>query len=221
MNLSDPFSGMYRDPDEQQFIVTEMTALIAHDPTNTQAYFRRGNAFSKALARAILALFGWRVTGEVPDRAKMVAIVAPHSTNWDFVVGILVVFALGLRVRYLGKHTLFHPPLGWLMRWLGGTPVVRESPQGAVQDAAEMIAREDKVLLGIAPEGTRTPGKPWRSGFYNIATAAQVPILPAAFDYPANALRLFPLFEPTGDYKADLARLQALYAGIRRRDTRA
>lgn len=182
---------------------------------------RRGNAFSKALARAILALFGWRVTGEVPDRAKMVAIVAPHSTNWDFVVGILVVFALGLRVRYLGKHTLFHPPLGWLMRWLGGTPVVRESPQGAVQDAAEMIAREDKVLLGIAPEGTRTPGKPWRSGFYNIATAAQVPILPAAFDYPAKALRLFPLFEPTGDYKADLARLQALYAGIRRRDTRA
>jgi len=182
---------------------------------------RRGNAFSKAFARAILALFGWRVTGEVPDRAKMVAIVAPHSTNWDFVVGILVVFALGLRVRYLGKHTLFRPPLGWLMRWLGGTPVVRESPQGAVQDAAEMVAREDKVLLGIAPEGTRTPGKPWRSGFYNIATAAQVPILPAAFDYPAKALRLFPLFEPTGDYKADLARLQALYAGIRRRDTRA
>lgn len=182
---------------------------------------RRGNAFSKALARTILALFGWRVTGEVPDRAKMVAIVAPHSTNWDFVVGILVVFALGLRVRYLGKHTLFNPPLGWLMRWLGGTPVVRESPQGAVQDAAEMIARADRVLLGIAPEGTRTPGTPWRSGFYNIATAAGVPILPAAFDYPAKALRLFPLFEPTGDYKADLARLQALYAGIRRRDTRA
>ncbi|MGD9953512.1 MAG: lysophospholipid acyltransferase family protein [Burkholderiales bacterium] len=182
---------------------------------------RRGNAFSKAFARALLALFGWRVTGELPDRPKLVAVVAPHSSNWDFVVGILVVFALGLRVRYLGKHTLFRPPLGWLMRWLGGTPVVRESPQGAVQDAAEMIAREDKVLLGIAPEGTRTPGKPWRSGFYNIAVAAQVPILPAAFDYPGKALRLFPLFEPTGDYQADLARLQAHYAGIRRRDTRA
>jgi 1-acyl-sn-glycerol-3-phosphate acyltransferase len=180
---------------------------------------RRGNAFSKACARAVLALFGWRVTGEVPDRAKMVAIVAPHTTNWDFVVGILVVFALGLRVRYLGKHTLFRPPLGWLMRWLGGTPVVRDTPQGAVTDAAEMIAREDKVLLGIAPEGTRTPGKPWRSGFYNIAVAAQVPILPAAFDYPSKALRLFPLFEPSGDFKADLARLQSLYAGIRRRDT--
>ena len=182
---------------------------------------RRGNALSKGLARGLLALFGWRVTGEVPDRPKMVAIAAPHTTNWDFVVGILVVFALGLRVRYLGKHTLFRPPLGWLMRWLGGTPVVRDTPQGAVGDAAEMIAREERVLIGIAPEGTRTPGKPWRSGFYNIALAARVPILPAAFDYPARALRLFPLFEPTGNYEADLPRLQALYAGIRRRDTRA
>jgi 1-acyl-sn-glycerol-3-phosphate acyltransferase len=182
---------------------------------------RRGNAFSKAAARALLGLAGWRVTGEVPDRRKMVAIAAPHTTNWDFVVGILVVFALGLRVRFLGKHTLFRPPLGWLMRWLGGTPVVRDTPQGAVGDAAEMIAREDKVLLGIAPEGTRTPGKPWRSGFYNIAIAAGVPILPAAFDYDAKALRLFPLFEPTGDYESDLPRLQAFYAGIRRRDRRA
>lgn len=182
---------------------------------------RRGNALTKALARAVLALFGWRVTGELPDRPKLIAIVSPHSSNWDFVVGILVVFALGLRVRFLGKHTLFKPPLGWLMRWLGGTPVVRETPQGAVGEAAEMIAREERVLLGIAPEGTRTLGKPWRSGFYNIALAAKVPILPAAFDYPAKALRLFPVFEPAGDYEADLPRLQALYRGIRRRDTPA
>jgi 1-acyl-sn-glycerol-3-phosphate acyltransferase len=182
---------------------------------------RRGNAFSRALARALLTTAGWRVEGEFPDRPKLVAIVAPHTTNWDFVVGILVVFALGLRVRFLGKHTLFGPPLGWLMRWLGGTPVVRDSPQGAVGDAAAMIAREERVLLGIAPEGTRTPGTPWRSGFYNIALAARVPILPAAFDYPSKALRLFPVFEPTGNYEADLARLQALYAGVRRRDTRA
>ena len=180
---------------------------------------RRGNRFSKFAARTLLTLAGWRVAGEFPDRPKLVAIVAPHTTNWDFVVGILAVFALGLRVRFLGKDTLFRPPLGWLMRWLGGTPVVRDTPQGAVGDAAEMIAREDKVLLGIAPEGTRTRGTPWRSGFYNIALAARVPILPAAFDYHRKALRLFPLFEPTGDYAADLARLQALYQGVRRRDS--
>ncbi len=179
---------------------------------------RRGNALTKALARGLLTLFRWRVDGELPDRAKMIAIVAPHTSNWDFVVGILVVFALGLRVRFLGKHTLFDPPLGGLMRWLGGTPVMRDTPQGAVADAAQVIRREERVLLGIAPEGTRTRGKPWRSGFYNIALAARVPLLPAAFDYGRKALRLFPLFEPSGDYEADLARLQALYEDVRGRN---
>ena len=179
---------------------------------------RRGNVLSKALARGLLALCGWRVDGEFPDRLKMVAIVAPHTSNWDFIVGILVVFALGLRVRFLGKHTLFNPWLGWLMRWLGGTPVIRDTPQGAVADAAEMIAREERILLGIAPEGTRRRGTPWRSGFYNIALAAKVPILPAAFDYGRRSLCLFPVFEPTGNYEADLARLQALYEGVRGRN---
>lgn len=178
---------------------------------------RRGNAVSKALARGLLTLFGWRVDGHFPDRPKMIAIVAPHTSNWDFVVGILVVFALGLGVRFLGKHTLFKPPLGWLLRWLGGTPVVRDTPQGAVGDAAEMIAREERVLLAIAPEGTRTRGTPWRSGFYNIALAAKVAIVPAAFDYGHKSLRLFPLFEPSGDYQADLAKLQALYRDVRGR----
>lgn len=179
---------------------------------------RRGNVLSKALARGLLTLFGWRVDGEFPDRPKMVAIVAPHTSNWDFIIGILVVFALGLRVRFLGKHTLFNPWLGWLMRWLGGTPVIRDTPQGAVAEAVEMIAREEKVLLGIAPEGTRRRGTPWRSGFYNIALAAKVPILPAAFDFGRRSLRLFPVFEPTGNYEADLARLQALYRGVRGRN---
>lgn len=179
---------------------------------------RRGNSLTKAFARGLLTLFGWRVTGELPDRPKLIAIVAPHTSNWDFVVGILVVFALGLRVRFLGKHTLFNPWMGWLMRWLGGTPVIRDTPQGAVGDAVEMIASEERVLLGIAPEGTRTRGKPWRSGFYNIALAAKVPILPAAFDYDRKSLTLFAAFEPTGSYEADLAALQALYADVNARN---
>lgn len=179
---------------------------------------RRGNVLCKALARGLLALLGWRVDGEFPDQPKLVAIVAPHTSNWDFIIGILVVFALGLRVRFLGKHTLFNPWLGWLMRWFGGMPVIRDTPQGAVADAAAMIAREERIILGIAPEGTRRRSTPWRSGFYNIALAAKVPILPAAFDYGRRSLRLFPLFEPTGNYGADLARLQALYEGVRGRN---
>ncbi len=179
---------------------------------------RRGNVLSKVLARGSLALLGWGVDGEFPDLPKLVAIVAPHTSNWDFIIGILVVFALGLRVRFLGKHTLFNPWLGWLMRWFGGIPVIRDTPQGAVTDVVEMFAREERVILGIAPEGTRRRGTPWRSGFYNIALAAKVPILPAAFDFGRRSLRLFPVFEPTGNYEADLAKLQALYEGVRGRN---
>ena len=176
---------------------------------------RRGNAASRLLGRVLLAAAGWRIEGAVPDRPKLVAIVAPHTSNWDFVLGIAAVFALGLRVRFLGKHTLFDPPLGWLMRWLGGTPVIRESPQGAVAQAVAMIDAEPAVVLGLAPAGTRTRETPWRSGFYHIAHAARTPILPVAFDGAHRAIRLFAPFVTSGDYEADLPRLMALYEGVR------
>ena len=176
---------------------------------------RRGNVLTRWLGRVLLAGAGWRIEGEVPDQPKMIAIVAPHTSNWDFCVGIAAVFALGLRVRFLGKHTLFNPWLGWLMRWLGGVPVVRDTPQGAVAEAAAMIAHESNVLLGLAPAGTRAHGAAWRSGFYHIALAARVPILPVAFDFSRRAVRLFPLFSPGGDYEVDLPRLQSLYRDVR------
>jgi 1-acyl-sn-glycerol-3-phosphate acyltransferase len=142
-------------------------------------------------------------------------IVAPHTSNWDFPIGISAVFALGLRVRFLGKDALFRPPLGWLMRWFGGMPVVRESPQGAVAQVVTMIEAERAVFLAITPAGTRSSAAPWRSGFYHIAHAASVPILPIAFDGERRAIRLFAPFEASGDYDADLPRLMALYDGIR------
>jgi 1-acyl-sn-glycerol-3-phosphate acyltransferase len=176
---------------------------------------RRGNGFSRWLGRAALALAGWRIEGELPDRPKLVAIVAPHTSNWDFIVGILAVFALGIRVRFLAKHTLFWPPLGWLMRWFGGMPVNREAPQGLVPQVVEAIEKAPSVFLAITPAGTRSSTRPWKSGFYHIAVAARVPILPAALDGGARAIRLFPAFETSGDYEADLPRLMALYEGIR------
>lgn len=176
---------------------------------------RRGNAFSRVASRTLLAAARWRIEGELPCRPKLVAIVAPHTSNWDFIVGVAAVFAIGIRVRFLAKHTLFNPWLGWLMRWLGGTPVVRETPQGAVAEAVRVIESEPAVLLAIAPEGTRTRGRPWRSGFYRIAHTARVPILPVVLDGGRRAIRLLEPLEPSGDYEADLARLQALYAGVR------
>ena len=176
---------------------------------------RRGNAFSSAVSRAVLGGWGWTIEGDFPARPKMVAIVAPHTSNWDFIVGILAVFAIGIRVRFLAKHTLFKGPLGWFMRWCGGMPVNREAPQGLVPQAVDAIGAAPAILLAITPAGTRSSTKPWKSGFYHIAVAARVPILPVVFDGPGRAIRFLPAFEPGGDYGSDLPRLQALYAGVR------
>jgi 1-acyl-sn-glycerol-3-phosphate acyltransferase len=176
---------------------------------------RRGNAFSRALGRALLALGGWRIDGQFPDRPKLVAIVAPHTSNWDFLVGISAVWALGVRVRFLGKHTLFRPPLGWLMRWFGGIAVNREAPQGFVPQAVAAIAKADAILLAITPAGTRSSTKPWKSGFYHIAHAAGVPILPIAFDGQRRTIRLLAPVETSGDYAREIPQLRALYDGIR------
>lgn len=163
----------------------------------------------------MLAAWGWRVEGEFPDRPKVLAIVAPHTSNWDFPLGIAAVYALGLRVRFLAKHSLFKPPLGWLMRWFGGLPVIRESPQGLVAQVVEAIEREPSIFLAITPAGTRSAGLNWKSGFYHIAHAARIPVVPIAFDAQRRAIRLFPPIETSGDYAADLPRLLALYEGIR------
>jgi 1-acyl-sn-glycerol-3-phosphate acyltransferase len=184
-------------------------------PSLPECLPRRGNRLSSAVSRALLGAWGWRIDGDFPPRPKMVAIVAPHTSNWDFIVGILAVFAIGIRVRFLAKHTLFNRGLGALMRWFGGMPVNREAPQGLVPQVVEAMKSADEIFLAITPAGTRSSTKPWKSGFYHIAVAARVPILPVVFDGPSRAIRLLPPFEPSGSYEADLPKLLALYAGVR------
>jgi len=175
----------------------------------------RGNAFSRVVGRTLFSAMGWRIEGEFPPQPKLVAIVAPHTSNWDFIVGILAVFAIGIRARFIAKHQLFKPPLGWLMRWFGGIPVNREAPQGMVPQAVAAIERTQSVFLAITPAGTRSSSKPWKSGFYRIAVAARVPIMPIAFDGEHKTIRLFPAFAPSGDYEADLPKLRAHFEGVR------
>ena len=176
---------------------------------------RRGDAFSLVAARLLLWLMGWRIEGEFPPHPKMVAIVAPHTSNWDFIIGITAVFALGIHIRFLAKHTLFNPWLGWLMRWFGGMPVIREAPQGLVPQVVEALEQAPSVFLAITPAGTRSSSKPWKSGFYHIAHDARVPILPIAFDGEHRTIRVFAPVETSGDYDRDLPRLQAPFLGIR------
>ena len=168
-------------------------------------------AIARPISKLCYKITGWSVSGEVPQGIPFVAIVAPHTSNWDFPVGLAAAFQLRVDVRWLGKHTLFKPPFGGLMRWLGGHPVNRTAPQGLTAQAVEMFEREPELILAITPEGTRSKVKEWKTGFYRIAVAANVPILMAYFDYPNKVVGLGPLFHPTGDLEKDMKDIQAFY----------
>ncbi len=175
----------------------------------------RGNRLSSALGRGVLGLMGFGFEGAVPDVARAVMIFAPHTSNWDFPVGLSAMWSLGLRVEWLGKHTIFRGPLGVLFRFMGGIPVDRGSPEAALAKVARLFGQRQQLLIGLAPEGTRYKVDRWKSGFYRIAMASAVPILPVAFDWSVRRVRFLPPFHPTGDYERDVAALQAhFHAGM-------
>jgi 1-acyl-sn-glycerol-3-phosphate acyltransferase len=180
---------------------------------------RRGYAgWLAALGRGWLKLAGWRVEGEFPNVERCVVAVAPHSSNWDFVHGIAVVFALGLRVSFVAKHTLFRGPLGGFMRWAGGLPVDRSQPHGLVEGIVAAFGRAEPLWVAITPEGTRTRVPRFKTGFYRIALAAGVPILPVAFNYRRRAVIPLPLWMPVQPIERGVEQLEKLFAqhGARR-----
>jgi len=174
----------------------------------------RGNWLTRMLGRLLLALGGWRIAGKPPHESKFVCIVAPHTSNWDFVVAIAAVFALGLDVHWLGKHTLFRGPAGPLMRWLGGIPVERSARHGYIVELTRLFRQRERFLLGIAPEGTRCRVERWRSGFYAIATAAEVPIVLCYLDYSEKVAGFGPVVIPSGDPQRDMEQIGAFYRGV-------
>jgi 1-acyl-sn-glycerol-3-phosphate acyltransferase len=172
---------------------------------------RRGNPVTRGLGSALLAVFGWRIDGNWPDQPKLVAIIAPHTSNWDFFFGICAIFAIGIRVNWIGKHTLFRRPFGGFMRWLGGTPVDREMSSGRVDQTIALIEQRESFILGVSPEGTRKRVARWRSGFYHVAAGARVPIQLTYLDYSRRVVGIGPTFEPTGDEQADLDSIRSFY----------
>ena len=172
---------------------------------------RRGNRLSRATGRTLLRLCGWRIDGEFPNVSKCVAIAAPHTSNWDFFFGMCTVFALGLRVDWIGKHTLFRRPFGWIMRLLGGTPINRRKSEGIVEQIVETMKARDGFILGLAPEGTRKRVGRWKTGFYRVAMQAGVPILLTYFDYERRTFGFGPTVEPTGDIEHEMAEIRKFY----------
>ncbi len=170
---------------------------------------RRGNVFLRWIMIGLMRLTGWRFTGaDFPDVRKFVLIVAPHTSNWDFPLGIMAMYALGIRGTFLGKDTLFKFPLGLLMRFLGGFPVDRSARSDVVTQTVELVERSERIIIVLSPEGTRKLTPRWRSGFYWIAQKSGLPILPIAFDFSRKAIHVYPVFEPTGDQQADIAELR-------------
>ncbi len=173
---------------------------------------KRGNKVTRWLGRITLALFGWQIVGQAPNLPKYVAIGAPHSSNWDFPIGMLLFIALGLRVSWMGKDSFVNGPLKRVWHWMGGVPINRRSAHGVVDQMIDAFNNRDKFVLGITPEGTRSKVAKWKSGFYHIAQGAGVPIFPIELDYKVKQIRLHPIVIPNGELAVDLPNIQAIYA---------
>jgi len=169
------------------------------------------DGWRRKTCRAVLRLCGWSLVGEFPDVPRAVLIVAPHSSWWDGVWGLLMKVGIGADVHFMGKQELFHGPLGGLLRRLGGVPIDRGAAKGVVEQMIDQFRQRDALWLGIAPEGTRKAVTRWKSGFWHIAHDAGVPIVTAYFNYADKTIGIGPLFETSDDVGADLARLRAFY----------
>ena len=168
----------------------------------------------RALARFLLRLVGWRTQVIPPPTTRYVLIGAPHTSNWDFILALLLMAAEELPIRFMGKASLFRGPLGIFMRAIGALPVERSASANLVDQIAARFAENEDLIIGLAPEGTRSKAARWRTGFYYIALKAQVPIVMAYLDYKNRVCGLGPSFMPTGDLPADFEIIREFYSGI-------
>ena len=172
------------------------------------------NTLLRGVSIGFLRLTGWTIEGELPAGAgKSVLIAAPHTSNWDLPYTLMVAFALRLNIYWMGKVQIFRFPFRGLMMWLGGIPVQREKTNNLVAASVQTLTDADgPVQLVVPPEGTRSQTRYWKTGFYYIATGANVPIVLGYLDYAKKISGLGPVFEPSGDIEADMARIKAFYA---------
>lgn len=167
----------------------------------------------RQIARAYWRLSRWTLVSEPISRdGAGILIGAPHTSNWDFVHMLAITAEAGISVRYLGKKALFRKPFGWVMRALGGIPVDRSAPHGLVEELSAQVRAGERFYLVITPEGTRSAGTYWKSGFYRIALDTGLPITLGFVDRTTMTAGLGPTFTPSGDVRADMDVIRAFYA---------
>jgi 1-acyl-sn-glycerol-3-phosphate acyltransferase len=169
------------------------------------------------IARRILRILGWKIEGARPTHERYVLIAAPHTSNWDFPLMLAFAAAFDIKISWMAKHNLFYPPMGWVMRALGGVPIKRHRNSNMVASMVETFASQEPLVLAVPTEGTRARMEFWKSGFYHIATGAGIPIVPSYLDYGNKRGGFGPALMPTGDLNSDMAYLREFYAPMKGR----
>tara|TARA_B100000497_G_C7688503_1_gene417842 strand:- start:76 stop:627 length:552 start_codon:yes stop_codon:yes gene_type:complete len=168
----------------------------------------------KLVSRLILNLIGWKVVGDIPSEKKYVIIVSPHTSNWDFIIGRCFGYILKIEVKFLAKSQLFRFPYGWIFRWLGGISVDRTKHNNLVAYAIDLFKSSDELVLGLAPEGSRSKVDKWKLGFYHIAVGANIPIALGFLDFKTKEAGVQTMFYPTGDMSNDLQQIENFYKKV-------
>jgi 1-acyl-sn-glycerol-3-phosphate acyltransferase len=175
---------------------------------------RRGGLIAPWLGRTLMRLGGWKIEGELPNVPKLVITVGPHTSNWDFVIGMLAMWALDLKLSWIGKHSIFVWPFSLLLRSMGGIAVDRSAAHGVVGEIIVAMQQHERMWFALAPEGTRKKVAHFRSGFLHIAAGAQVPVVLASLDYRERVVGFGPLIGPPFDIEVELAYVENFYRSI-------
>ena len=169
---------------------------------------QRKHPIRTLIGRVVFKLIGWKLEGNLPNRSKLVLAALPHSSNFDFILALSVIWGWGLKLNYMGKHTLFKFPHGLFFRAVGGIPVDRRSPQGLIEKMTDEFNSRQSLMLGIAPEGTRNSDGTLKAGFARIANAASVPVVPVIVNYKTKTLTL-------GTVITDLSSVESIIAAVK------
>ena len=167
----------------------------------------------KIVLKIILKILGWKIGGITEiQHDKYLVVVAPHTSNWDFIYGILFAYQLPFKIQFLAKSQLFTFAYGWFFRVLGGIPVDRTKKNDLVSQVVDIIDQKDKIVVGIAPEGTRKRTEKWKTGFYYIAREANIPIALAFIDYKTKTIGIDSIFFTSDKKENDLKYIESIYS---------
>ena len=169
----------------------------------------------RKIARFGINISGWTIKGNIPDEERIVIIAAPHTSNWDFILAMLTIFGLNIKVRWLGKHSIFKPGFKKFFEWLGGIPVYRDNPSSLIENVVNIVKKERSIVIAMTPEGTRKKVKRWKTGFLRIAKQTHSKILLISIDAPTKSIEIGNIFNPTGNSEEDLAYIQKYYSTFR------